>query len=142
RTVVSSTSESFVGLAFDSNNSILYGVTPETDALYTINTTTGASSIIGSGLGITGGISINTGLAYDIGLGQLFLTRSAFDANDGLYLVDPLTGSASSQGGFGQTGNFSGLASTAATAVPEPSSAILISLLSLGLVVHRRQRRS
>lgn len=135
RTVIGTTSDRIVGLAFDSSSSILYGVSNDSDSLFTIDTSTANSTQIGSGLGISGGVTTSTGLAFDSALGQLFLSRSN-STDDGLYQVDTTTGLATRQGGFGLSGNFSGL--TSVSAVPEPCSLSLASLIGFGALSRRR----
>ncbi|NNC86878.1 MAG: DUF4394 domain-containing protein [Akkermansiaceae bacterium] len=64
------------GLAYLPATSTLYGVSGQTDSLYTINTATGAATLVGS-LGIN--TSFN-GLAYHADTGELYLADTVSES--------------------------------------------------------------
>ena len=124
------------GLAF-SPGGVLYGISSNTSSLYTIDQTTGQTTLVGP-LGVTATLGLG-GLAFQA-TGQLF---AAF--NDELYGINPVTGAATLIGPFGFP-DVSGIAFVTPafqTPVPEPTSALLF---GIGLLVlyglRRRQRRS
>jgi hypothetical protein len=120
-------------LAYDSNHGILYGVS--SSALYTINTSTGAATLVGS-LGFTNG---DLGLGYDGLNDTLYLNIGG--TTHSLYTVNTATGSATLVGNNGSTVIIDGLADLNVTpAVPEPAGAALLAagLLVIALISRRR----
>ena len=113
----------------------LYGLGKLDDSLYTVNTTTGATSFVGY-LGVGAGSPIES-LAAGPG-GVLFATL-----DDQLYTINPSSGAAtavdpnpSDYTGFN---SISGL--TYVATVPEPSTILLVGVgLAACLVAHRRRR--
>ena len=77
------------GMSYDTNHGILYGISPNTDALYTIDPYTGAAFPIGA-VGSLGYDNAN-GLAYDPINNLLYGTDN--NTNE-LFTVDPSTGAA------------------------------------------------
>jgi hypothetical protein len=90
------------GLAYDSSRHTLFGVSPMTDALYSINLATGEASFVG-GFGV-GNITMQ-GAAYDPVSQRLFATATNPAE---LFTINPDTGQAQLVGAMGQT--ISGLA--------------------------------
>ena len=115
------------GLAYDPNNNILYATSGATDKLYTLNISTGAKTEVGA-LGVN--VS-NNGLAYDWDSDVLYLND---DSTDALYTVNVGTGAATLVGANGVNGII-GL-----TYIPEPSSALLLSLGSALFLLRRKSR--
>jgi len=145
------TSPTFDGLAFI--GSTLYGLESQGGAnLYTVDTTTGAATLVGS-TGISLGIGFFFGgLAYD-GT-TLYAEVSGDDALDHvnsafLYTIDPTTGVATLVSQIEDTdgdpfsGGLSGIAAEAAPAgpVPEPAS-IGLMFLGLSTLALNRRRKS
>lgn len=127
---VGPTGQFIVGLAFDSINGILYASSP-TD-LYTLDTATGAASLIGS-LGIA---ELANGLAFDPDSLKLFL-----NAGNSLYSVNTGTGAATLIGTNSALADLriDGLAVLAdETQVPEPAT---IAFLGAGLAFLAALRR-
>ncbi len=119
------------GMAYDDANGILYAVNFEDGSLYTVDTTTAQSTLVGP-LGIP---SDAIGLAYDEVNQTLYLTEG--DVTDSLYTVDVNTGAATLVGPLGH--HFvDGLAWLAP--IPEPTSAGLLAIGSLALLRRRRGR--
>jgi|GEM_PF-6039924 len=113
------------GLAYDNERDVLYGV--DSDELYTISTSTGTATLIGS-LMLTGTDDTNhwLGLAYDHVNDTLFLNTL-----NTLFTVDTLTGKASIVGVNSTTDlRIDGLAFLP-TVVPVPG-AFLLGFLGLG----------
>jgi hypothetical protein len=103
------------GLAFNAAG-VLYGLSNGGGALYTVNQTTGATTLVGN-TGITG-FPANTsgGLAFDAS-GNLYAALSAFPPGPStLYRIDPATGVATMVGNIGFNG-VSGLAFAASAGV-------------------------
>jgi len=73
------------GLAYNPDTSTLYGVSGQTDALYTIDTATGVATQVG----ILGTNTSFCGLAYDAATDTLYLSNTV---NDNLYSIDETTG--------------------------------------------------
>jgi hypothetical protein len=84
------------GLAFDPVTGTLYGTDDNTDNLITIDTATGAGTIVGH-LGLSGFFNV-AGLAFDPGTGTLY--GSNVSANQ-LVTIDTATGSATVVGPLG-----------------------------------------
>ncbi len=145
-TGVGGLSPSMDGLAFDSAD-VLYGLSQSSSvlgnsSLYTINTTTGVTTLVGS-LGLSGDYNLG-GLTFDSD-GTLYAAVSLSDASTPSYLykVDKSTGAATIVGnGIGFNG-VSGLAAKQ-TPIPEPSSLVLAGLGVAGLIgvgVRKGRRR-
>ncbi len=117
------------GLAFNPANSVFYAITAEDDRLYTLNTSSGLLTPIGTGLGVKPGNSFGA-LTFDNG--TLFGV-----INDGLFTINTTTGVATAAGnGLGTDfGSVSGLAA----AVPEPSAAAMLAVG--GALLLRRRRK-
>ena len=136
---IGDTNQFIAGLAFDSNNGVLYGVAQGGD-LFAIDILTGAATLIGSS-GIATG---RPGLAYDTENDILFLNVG----DDGsLYTLDIATGAATLVGLNGPTADngIDGLAFVpTASAIPEPASLALLGLGGLGFfgLVYRRRNAS
>ena len=82
------------GLAFDPTTENLYGVSGQTNSIYTINTSTGETILLGE-------LGINTsfcGLAYDAASGGLYLSDPS---SDSLYSINRNDGSATLIGRLG-----------------------------------------
>lgn len=75
--------ESINGLAYDQANSTLYGINTSTNALVTLDQSTGAFSTVG----FTSGGQFN-GLAHDAAAGVLYSVTTS----DALYSINPATG--------------------------------------------------
>jgi hypothetical protein len=131
-----------IGLAFDSNHNILYGVNH--NSLYTINTTTGAATIVGA----TGFTNDYEGIAYDNATNRLYLNTGTdpnhtLINNDSLYTLNTTTGAATLVGANAAVfpGGSSGIDGIAFQATPEPCSITLLGFGAVGLVASRWRRR-
>jgi hypothetical protein len=132
------------GLTYDSNHNILYG-TSHND-LYTINTTTGAATLVGA----TGFTNDEEGIAYDNATNTLYL-NTATDPNhtlvnnDSLYTLNTSTGAATLVGPNAAvfSGGNEGIDGIAfqASPTPEPSSIALLGFAAVGLIASRWRRR-
>jgi hypothetical protein len=119
------------GMAFRASTNTLFA-TGFDGSLYTINTTTGAATIVGStGLSFTNAWQ---GLAFD-GSGTLFLNAAD---NDNLYTINTTTGAATLVGANGPT-NGNGIDGLAFAPVPEPASMAALGLGALALLRKRRK---
>jgi hypothetical protein len=139
-TPIGPTDQLIRGLAYDNNNSVLYGV--DDDELYTINTSTGAATLVGP----TGLNSFRQGLAYDTENDVLYLNLGDGPGGDSLYRLNTTTGLATLVGPNGPTegDGIDGLAfipSPAQGVVPEPGSLALLGLGALGLAGSAYRRR-
>ncbi len=117
-TFIAHTADTLEALAFSSTG-VLYGLGKNDGDLYTINTTTGAMSLLGN-VGVSIG-SPTGGLAFAPN-GTLYATL-----DDALYTINTTTGQATAVGGMATYNGYdtiSGLAFTPGT-VPEPSSIVL-----------------
>ena len=94
RTAITNNGAVYLGLAFNSNMTVLYGIVAQTHGgisqLVTVNPATGANTLVGSN-GVV--ISVFTSLAN----GQLY----GVDRQDNLYQIDPNTGAATLVGATG-----------------------------------------
>jgi hypothetical protein len=145
----------FDGVAFNSSNA-LYGLSQGGDNLFTIDPTTGNTSLVG-GTGIqttdpSSGFPLYGfgGLTFDQG-GMLYGDLANFDPSNplsNLYTINPTTGAATLVGGIG-IGQVDGLAflSTGTTppppgSTPEPSTFLLAGgcLLTAGFIRRRLAR--
>jgi hypothetical protein len=138
----------FDGLAFRSDG-VLFGLSqgfssPNGSSLYTINTTTGAVSLIGA-LNVPAAASeLLGGLAFGPN-GTLYaeLSDGSTTSPSTLYTVNTATGQATLVGSIGFA-SVSGIRflNTSPTAVPEPSSLALCGIAgALGLAVARARRK-
>jgi len=136
-TVVNSTFGSYDGLAFVGNT--LFGFDQQGDSLSTIDTTTGAETLVGATSILTidpsSGFPIYGfgGLAYGPNDSVLYGDLSNFSASN-LYTLDPSTGTGTLVGAIGYS-EVDGLAFLATTdSTPEPSTLVLLSgaLLAAG----------
>jgi hypothetical protein len=93
-TVLSNSGQVYFGLAFNSNETVLYGIVGPsvgaTTSLVTINPMTGADTPVGSN-----GVALTT--ITNLANGQLF----GVDINDNLYSINPTTGAATLVGATG-----------------------------------------
>jgi hypothetical protein len=115
--------QSIRGLAFDSNHNILYGVAGF--ELYTVNTTTGATTLVGP----TGVANIRSGIAYDNATNTLYMNLGDGGGGDSLYTLNTITGAATLVGANGVADfGIDGITffSPATTSTPEPASLTLL----------------
>jgi hypothetical protein len=134
-----------IGLTFDSNHNILYGV--DHNNLYTINTTTGAAHFVGA----TGFTNDYEGIAYDAATNTLYLNTGTdpfhtLINNDSLYTLNTTTGAATLVGPNGVvfTGGsqgIDGIAFLGNVNTPEPSSLTLLGIGAVSLVAGCWRRR-
>ena len=121
-----------VGMAFDSVNGILYatdGGPRGTTGLFSINLSTGASTLVASFKQPDPFFFQITGLAFDPVLGLFGVdNRNSIPATNRLLKIEPSTGQLTLIGDL-NGGNFLGL--TFVTAVPEPSTVVLSSIAIL-----------
>jgi hypothetical protein len=127
------------GMAFDNNHGILYATGPGTDvqSLYTVNTTTGTATLIGS----TGINSFFVGLEYVEGTDILYMVADLDNDGSGfsnLYSLNTTTGAAALIGSTG-VDKLDGLASLPTAEVPEPTTIILIGSGLFSLVGLRKK---
>ena len=138
-TLVAMTADTLEALAFRSDGT-LFGLGKLDGNLFTINTTTGAMTLVGN-VGISVG-SPTGALAFDPS-GQLLASL-----DDKLYTLNTTTGAAtpigSSDPSVSDVGfsSISGLAFVSPAAVPEPSSVVMVGtgIVALGLFSWKRSR--
>ncbi len=118
------------GLTFLGNT--LYGVDPGNDSLFTVNTTTGAASLVGAG-GTLGGLSTESALTTD---GTWLY---AADDDGDYFRINPNTGAATVITRNGT--DVEGLAmQSAAVPVPTPTTLALLGIGLVGFGFKRRKR--
>jgi DNA-binding beta-propeller fold protein YncE len=113
------------GLAYDPLRDLLYATAFDGN-LYTIDMTTGASTLVGP-LGLPLLRNVHQGLAYDP-IGQILYFNEA-DTFDSLYCINTMTGAATLIGVNGSVAGdgIDGLAvEPSATPIPEPASLVLL----------------
>jgi hypothetical protein len=142
-TTIGATNKGIIDLAYDATDAILYGV--DNADLYTIDTSTGATTTIGA-FGVPG--SGRLGLAFDGNNNSLYL-NIATTGSGTLYSLNRSTGAATLIGSNGVTNGdgIDGLADFAdingASPVPEPASTLPLLLLGgLGFCLYRRRLSS
>jgi len=126
------------GMEYADSTATLYATGNDTTTdLYTVDVATGTASLIGS----TGLFSNATGLAFDETSGTLYMTaRPEGEEASNLYQLNTATGAATLIGSTG-VAELDGLAWTGdATAVPEPSTLVLLGagLIGVGMNIRRR----
>jgi hypothetical protein len=146
--VISGGGHDINGLAYRSDG-MLIGLDRVTNSLLLINPTTAASTAfapIGVTVGAVGGMTVDGGTGYFSTSGP----GGGIPGSNELYSFNLMTGQQTLIGSFASTitsGNgISGLATYAATAVPEPSTAVLASIGAVGCLAygwsrHRRDKR-
>ncbi len=112
-----------IGIAHDHENDILYGIDIFFNALFTINTSTGAANYVGD-LGID--INYAQDCAFDQTTGNLYL--AGYTYLGALYWIDTNDGSA------WKIGEFPNGASVAAFAIYPPSEAPVVSISAGGIL--------
>jgi hypothetical protein len=125
------------GLSFDTNHNILYGV--DGQDLYTINTTTGAATLIGP----TGLSTFRSGIAYDPSTNVLYMNVGG--GPNSLYTLNTTTGAATLVGANGPVAGFGidGIAFFTPAPAPEPATMTLLAsgfVAAGGFAVCRRRR--
>jgi WD40 repeat protein len=138
---IGNTNKRIGGLAFDGDTNVLYGA--DDSSLFTIDTATGAVTLVGS-TGISNSIP---GLAFDTESDILYMNvGGTAPGSNNLYRVDTGTGLATLVGPNGPTEGLGimGLAFVPSAAVPEPATAPLLVIGAVGLVfwAFLRQKRS
>lgn len=138
---IGSTGHEIVGLAYENATGALFGV-DDVSSLYSINTATGASTLIGS-LGFT---CFQMGLDIDQTTGTMYLNTGADCAGGQLFTVNKSTGLATLVGPNGATAGhgIDGIAiqDTVPVPAPEPATVVLVgSALALARARRRTRRR-
>ena len=127
-----STLTSFTNLGYDSDTNIMYATNSGADSFYRMNIATGATTLIGP---LSGPTNPN-GVAYNFDNQTMYMVDNN---TDNLYTINLNTGAATFVGSNG-AGNLLGLAYV--TAIPEPSTVVLISgAVVIGYLGTRRWRK-
>ena len=113
--------------------STLYGVDNSTDQLITINTTTGAATVVGSL-----GFSIVRGLAFDPNTSTLYGVDALADQ---LITINTTTGAGTAVGPLGFDAPTGLTFTAAASPVPEPSTFLLLGTGLVGLAGYGRRKQ-
>ena len=122
---------STMDIAFDSSDTLYATVS---GILYTVSTSTGA---VTSSVALTGAGSV-MGIMFDA---SDVLYATAYVSSSPLYIVNAGTGSSNAVASPGLGGPHGGDIFIASAAVPEPSSLVLMTLGSLGLISLRWRRK-
>ena len=129
------------GMAFDDSNDILYALGPGFDAqsLYTIDVSTGSSTLIGS----TGISSPQVGLAYDEDFDILYMLAAPDFLFTNLYSIDVSNGSSMLIGSTGviRMDGFGWQPSDLPVELVEPSSFLLLIMCLAGFIWIRISNR-
>ena len=125
-------------LAYDTLTQLLYDVDLNGN-LYTLNTTTGAATLVGS-LGLESFPYGYQGLAFDAASNTLFFTEG--DTFHSLYTLNLATGAATLIGAYKTKTPIDGLTFLASSTVPDPGTYALLASLGLSGVVFLRCRRA
>ncbi len=143
-TVISTSIPLLDGLAFSSAG-VLYGLSQGGTSLYTINTTTGAATLVGGGTGIDdncGGFACYSfgGLSFGTS-GTLFADLTNFSSpTSSFFTIDPNTGAATANGAipFDQVSGLTSATPIVVTPTPEPTTLLLAGGALLALGIYRR----